>query len=68
MQKHTPPGLHQAQTREALRIAKHYFGGTDAGHISSDEKLKQSQIEMQRNFGQRCLWYLQDLGFKVYKP
>lgn len=63
MQKHTSPDLHQTQTREALRLVRHYFGRTSA--VSFDEKRQQAEREVKRNLGVRVARFLTDMGFKV---
>lgn len=64
MQDYNDPQLALVQTREALRIVRHFYGHKPS-HISFDEKAKQAEIEIKRNFRTRAKRFLADLGFKV---
>lgn len=64
MQKHINPSLHQAQTCEALRRCKQYFGQKH-GTTTPKEKQPQTDREMRLNFSTIVAHFLASIGLKV---
>lgn len=54
-----------ANNQEDQLLIKYYFGDTPKSNVSFEEKRKQADREMRRNFATRASRSLRNMGFSV---